>query len=135
MYPPTLRELLLIACFGAAGALARYGVWLGCQVFFNDYLGSKMAWGTLTVNLVGCFLLAALAEIADADIGITPEWRTALGVGLLGALTTFSTFGVETIGFVHKGHYLHAAANVGLNLIGGLAMVAAGVAVARWLTD
>jgi len=119
--------LLWVGCAGALGALVRYGV----SVAALRWWGGGFPWGTLTVNLVGCFLLGMVTELGVERGMITPETRAVLGTGFLGALTTFSTFGVETFRAVEVGQWGVAALNVGLNLTGGLALVGCGVWAAR----
>jgi CrcB protein len=126
-----MREIALIASFGALGALARYGT----SVLAARLLGSGFAYGTLAVNLIGCFLLGLVVEVFHQQMPTHNAWRAALGVGFLGALTTFSTFGVETFAFIEKQRYAAAALNVGTNLIIGLLCVWAGVALGRMIAS
>jgi CrcB protein len=93
--------------------------------------GDHFPIGTLLVNLIGCFLLGLLNEWFD-EIG-NRDLRLILGVGFLGALTTFSTFGVETFSKFQQGQPLLALTNVAANLLLGLAMAAAGFYVGKWL--
>jgi CrcB protein len=126
------RHLLLIAWIGlcgALGALARYGV--GLTVL--RWLGEGFAFGTLVVNVIGCFLLAFLVHVSTATDLVSEDVRLALGVGLLGAFTTFSTFGFETMMFLEDGDWHLAAGNVAANVVLGLAAVWAGLALARFV--
>ena len=79
--------LLGIALAGAAGALARYGL----SGLMHRFLGAAFPWGTLAVNLVGCFLLGLLLEVSRQSGWVSPGFRTIAGIGFLGAFTTFST--------------------------------------------
>ena len=125
-------HVLAIAVGGALGAVSRYGVNLACA----RWLGDHFAFGTLVVNVVGCFVLGLLAPLGSADI---PRWNflthSAVTVGFLGALTTFSTFGLETARFVENTQHGTAALNVGANLLLGMAAVFAGLLVGRWLVS
>lgn len=123
-----MNHLLLIAGAGALGALSRYGV----SVWALRVLGSRLPWGTLLVNVVGCLLLGFLLE-ASVLLPLSKEARLALGTGFLGSFTTFSTFGVETVALVEAGDWPGALLNVGLNLAVGLVCAAAGVFLARTL--
>lgn len=123
-----MNHLLLIAGAGALGALSRYGV----SLWALRVLGSRLPWGTLLVNVVGCLLLGFLLE-ASALLPLSKEARLALGTGFLGSFTTFSTFGVETLALVEAGDWPGALLNVGLNLVVGLICAAAGVFLARTL--
>ena len=80
-----MREVILVASFGALGAASRYGVGLAAQRLW----GSTFPWGTLAVNLLGCFLLGFLMHVVVEREGYSADLRAALGVGFLGAFTTF----------------------------------------------
>ena len=126
------RQLLIVALiglFGACGAVSRYAV--GVTVF--RWLGEGFAYGTLAVNVLGCFLLAVLAHLGTTTDLLEPDLRLALGVGFLGAFTTFSTFGYETMTYLEDGDWLLAAANVSANLVLGLVAVWAGLTLARYV--
>lgn len=86
------KEIWCVAIGGALGAASRHLVSVGCEQAF----GSRFPWGTLLVNVVGCFLLGWLIEAAEASESISDAWKLTIGTGFLGALTTFSTFGVQT---------------------------------------
>ncbi len=117
---------LLVAIAGAAGAVLRYriGVAVGVRAF---------PWATLGINLTGCFLLAMLiAGPAQSRWG--PVATTAVGIGLLGSFTTFSTFGYETFTLLRTERVGAAAAYVAASLVGGLAASAAGYLAGKALT-
>ncbi len=118
--------LVAIGVAGAIGALARYGVSLAAL----RWLGNDFPYGTLYVNLIGCFLLGIIVELTMEDRSLAPQTRVIVGTGFLGAFTTFSTFGVDTYRAMEAGAWGLAASNVAINVIGGLALVAAGVALA-----
>lgn len=123
-------RVIAIAAGGAIGAVARYGVGAGCVALW----GPRFGYGTLLVNVVGCFLLGLLMHeglvAAERD---APAWHVGLTVGLLGGLTTFSTFGYQTVRHVADGEALLALANVGLNVVVGLVAAAGGVWLAQAL--
>ena len=121
--------LIAIGFAGALGALARYGVSLAALRWF----GEDFPYGTLGVNLAGCFLLGVLAELTMEDAGLAPQTRAILGTGFLGAFTTFSTFGVETYRAMQVGAWGVAASNVALNVVGGNGQLAARVGLASAL--
>ena len=111
-----MRDLLLIALCGALGAVCRYGAGLGV----HRLAGPHFPWGTLVVNVAGCFLLGCAAEYALHRKDLAVHYHKALTVGFLGALTTFSTFGLETIRALEKDWrlgLLNAAANLAIGLI------------------
>jgi fluoride exporter len=114
---------VLVALAGAVGAVARYriGVAIGVRAF---------PWSTLGINLLGSFLLAFV--LAGPGASRWSESTTvAVGVGLLGAYTTFSTFGYETFTLWRTGRGASAALYVALSLVGGLALTALGYGVGR----
>lgn len=121
--------LIAIGFAGALGALARYAVSLAAL----RWLGEDFPYGTLCVNLAGCFLLGVIAELTMEDAGLAPQTRAIIGTGFLGAFTTFSTFGVDTYRAMQAGAWGVAASNVAINVVGGIILVAAGVALASAL--
>ncbi len=125
-----LHHVLAIALGGAAGATCRYLVNLAC----SRVLGSHFAFGTLTVNVIGCFLIGLLIPLGTAEF---PRWHavthSALTVGFLGALTTFSTFGFETTRFFENSQHGLGLLNIGVNMLLGLAAVYGGLLLGRSL--
>jgi fluoride exporter len=90
-------------------------------------------YGTLAVNLLGCFVIGFLAQLAEARGVFTSQTRALVFVGVLGGFTTFSSFGNETINLVRDGQMLNALGNVGANVVLGLLMVWLGRTVAYWI--
>ncbi len=133
-----LTRLFAIGLGGAMGAMSRYGVGVLCERAWGD----RYAIGTLLVNSVGCFLLGFLMHEVwlatsgdDRTTQAVPIWHSGLAVGLLGGLTTFSTFGYQTIRHLEAGEFGIAMLNVGANVLLGLAAAALGLATARFLTS
>lgn len=93
--------------------------------------GTWFPWGTLAVNVVGCFAIGLLMGVVEGRGGVGGELRLFLSMGLLGSLTTFSTFGYETVALVRDDHIGLAAASVAANLVVGLVAVVAGLALGR----
>ncbi|HKK92904.1 MAG TPA: fluoride efflux transporter CrcB [Longimicrobiales bacterium] len=123
----TDMQWIWIGLGGAAGALARWGI----SGVVHGALGFAIPWGTLLVNVVGCFGLGIVAVWADA--AASGEWmRSAVGIGFLGAFTTFSTFSLEAVRLVQDGHEGRAVVYVAASLVIGLLAVMAGFVVARW---
>lgn len=119
-----IRNVLCVACGGALGAVVRYLVSLGCE----QWLG-RFPWGTLIVNVVGCFVLGWLAEMAWTSTTFSEPFKLTVATGFLGAMTTFSTFGVQTIQ-LWKTSAFWALSNVAANVIVGLVAALAGVYLA-----
>jgi CrcB protein len=123
------RDLLWIALAGALGALSRYGL----STFIHRRFGDGMAWGTLTVNVLGSLALGLIVQIGLSSDALPKGARLALTVGFLGAFTTFSTFSYETFRYLDNGSWGTALVNVLANLIPGLLAVWAGMALGRLL--
>ena len=124
-----MLQLVWIAIAGALGALCRWGISRTGYALF----GAGFAWGTLIANVLGCFLLGLLMYTGLTTDKIPEALRTALAIGFLGALTTFSTFSYETIGYIEDGAWMLAALNIGANLAIGLGATVAGLVLARTL--
>jgi CrcB protein len=122
-----MTNLLLIAIGGAAGSVLRYGTSLA---LFRASERAGWPWGTLAANLIGCLLAGYVNGLLEARL-IRPELRFLLTVGFLGGYTTFSTFGHEATAYLRDGHYARAAAYVIVSNAAGLALVFAGLALAR----
>ncbi len=120
-------KIALIMAGGSLGALCRYGVSLLAVRLF----GAQFAWGTLLVNLAGCFLIGLAFSLADRTswMGILP--RLFFVTGYLGSLTTFSTFALESSHFMRAGDFGHALANFLANNLLGVTLVLLGIWVGR----
>ncbi|HEV2222391.1 MAG TPA: fluoride efflux transporter CrcB, partial [Candidatus Acidoferrales bacterium] len=116
-------RILLLAVFGVAGTLARYGL----EGAVQHRSGSSFPYGTLSVNLVGCFLLGLVGKFALNHVAISPDWRIGLTVGLFGAFTTFSTFSWETVRMLEDGEWVKGSAYVAASVLLGLIVMLAGI--------
>ncbi len=117
-----LRKILFLGIGGFLGSNARY--WISVLVIRLS--GGTFPLGTLTVNAAGCFLLGLLAG-SSSSWNISPGVKLMIGTGFLGALTTFSTFSIETVELFQKSSGFNAVLNVGFNLGIGIAAAAAGL--------
>jgi CrcB protein len=122
-----LLNIAFVAVGGAIGATARYLVSTWAAARFE----SSFPYGTLIVNLVGCFIIGAFMTIATERFIIHPHWRLLIAVGFLGGLTTFSSFSFETLRLLGEDNIMQAFANVGLNVLAGLTATWLGMAAAR----
>ena len=120
-------RLALIAIFGALGTLARYSL----QGFVQIRMASAFPYGTLLINLSGCFLLGLIGQFTLNRIVISPDWRVAIAVGFFGGYTTFSSFGWETAKMLEDGEWLRASAYVGVSVAAGLLLSVAGIRLAN----
>ena len=120
-------RLLLIALFGAIGTLARYGL----QGVVQIKMGSVFPYGTLLINLLGCFFLGLIGQLTLNRMIISPEWRVAIAVGFFGGFTTFSSFGWETAKMLEAGEWLRAGTYVATSVVLGLFLSVAGIHIAN----
>ncbi len=120
--------LLWVMIAGGLGTGARFlvGQWAAAR------LDPSFPYGTLIVNLVGCFALGLVAQLASST-SWSPELRAALTVGFLGGFTTYSSFNHETLSLFAAGSAGVALLNVGVTLAGGFAAGWLGIAAARQL--
>jgi CrcB protein len=124
----TLR-LFLIGAFGAVGTLARYGL----QGLVQIKMGSTFPYGTLLINLTGCFFLGLIGQLLLNRVIVPPEWRMAIAVGFFGGYTTFSSFGWETAKMLEAGEWLWATTYVAASVVFGLLLTVAGIRLASRL--
>ena len=120
-------RLLLIAVFGAIGTLARYGL----QGFVQVKMGSTFPYGTLAINLTGCFFLGLIGQITLNRMVISSELRMAIAIGFFGGYTTFSSFGWETAKMLEAGEWLWATTYVASSVVLGLFLSVAGIRLAN----
>ena len=115
---------------GAAGTLIRYGISLGAPKIF----GATFPAATLIVNLVGSFLMCAIMQVATTTEMISPTTRLALTTGVMGGLTTYSTFNYDVIQLARGGSWAlcvtYATVTFAGCLIAGLLGLAAGRMIA-----
>ena len=122
-----MNKWMWLAAGSLAGGLARY-VFSGAA---HRLLGAGFPYGTMAVNLLGCFLIGFLDALAQERMALGAAGRMFLMVGFCGAFTTFSTFALETSALLREGDWARAAVNVGVAVAAGLILVRAGVATAR----
>jgi CrcB protein len=120
-------RLLLIAIFGALGTLARFGL----QGLVQVKTGGAFPYGTLLINLTGCFFLGLLGQIMLNRMMVSPEMRIAITVGFFGGYTTFSSFGWETAKLMESGEWLRATTYVAASVVLGIFLSAAGIRLAN----
>jgi len=116
----------LIAIGGAIGACSRYLVSEMCVTLF----GRSFPYGTLTVNVVGSFIMGLLIAAVENEWLAPYPWRQIIGLGFLGALTTFSTFSMDNVLLMQQGAFVKMGINVLLNVL--LSISAAWLAY-QWL--
>ena len=120
-------RIVLIAIFGGVGTLARYGL----QGLVQVRIPSTFPYGTLMVNLTGCFLLGLIGQFTLNRLVISPDWRVAIAVGFFGGYTTFSSFGWETAKMLEDGEWMRATAYAGASVVAGLLLSVLGIRLAN----
>ncbi|KPL79376.1 hypothetical protein ADN00_02760 [Ornatilinea apprima] len=114
-----MKQIIVIGLGGFLGAIMRYGLSSFVQSALRNV---NFPYGTLIVNLLGCFIIGLLSALAELR-PFPPELRTFLMVGLLGAFTTFSTFSNESFNLLRGGENSLCLINIGMHLLAGLGMV------------
>ncbi len=123
-----MNTILLVGGGGAIGALLRYVV----SGLAYRYLGPTFPWGTLVANVLGCFFIGIIWAVTE-ESSVPPSARLFLLTGVLGAFTTFSTFGMETINLLRDGELGLALTNVLFSNVAGLLAVVLGLFLTRLL--
>jgi fluoride exporter len=120
-------KYLLILIGGGAGSLARY---LAVSAITTRW-GARFPWGTVAVNVTGCFLIGLIMTVVTERAHLHPYWRFVLVVGFLGGYTTFSSFEWETYTAMRDGGFRIGLANVVGSVVLGYAAVCVGSLLAR----
>ena len=119
----TLINAALVGSGGFLGSVFRYGL---SGLVHRQASLTTVPYGTLVVNLLGCLVIGVLAGLVESRQLFGPEFRRFALIGLLGGFTTYSTFGYETFAMIRGAEYLRAVANVGIQVVLGLALVGVG---------
>ncbi len=124
-----MDRVLWIGFAGALGTLTRYfvGLWAARA------LGTAFPFGTLFVNVAGCFLIAAVMQVAASTALLPPTARLAITTGFMGGLTTYSSFNYETTKLASDGAWGASTLNFCLTTLGCLAAGLLGALLARRL--
>jgi len=122
-----MTRLLFICLAGALGTGTRYLVGLGA----GRLIGTGFPFGTLIVNVLGCFLIAAITHVALATELISPTLRLTLTTGFMGGLTTYSSFNLETTQLLESRAWYAATVNFGATVVGCFLAGLLGFALAR----
>ena len=115
-----MSNLLFIGLGGFIGAILRYSVGGFIQGWSK---GNSFPIGTLAVNILGCFVIGLLSQLAESHGLFSPETRSLLFIGFLGAFTTFSTFGNETMNLLQSAKPWLSITNVSAHIVLGLVAI------------
>ncbi len=121
-----MKLILAIGTGSFIGGVLRY---LLSQFMQTKFL-STFPFGTLTVNIIGCFLIGLVFGLTDRG-NLTQEWRLFLVTGLLGGFTTFSAFSAETVGLLRDGQFWYATAYILASVFIGLTATFIGNAIIK----
>jgi CrcB protein len=124
-----MQKTILIGLAGLAGTLLRY--WLAG--FVARQYGEAFPWGTMAVNLIGCFITGAVFYLTEERFLISPAVRTVVLIGLLGGFTTFSSYGLQTFTLLRDGEFGMATLNVAVSNVVGLMMLWVGYVLGKAL--
>ncbi len=118
-----MSKVFLVGVGGFIGAALRY---LICEYIQNITQSANFPYGTLVVNITGCFLIGIIYHLVESQTGITAEMRLLLMVGILGSFTTYSTFSNETMNLLQDQRFFLALTNIGTHILLGLSAVVLG---------
>jgi len=116
-----------IAIFAIIGAFARYGQ----SIVVQGVLGRSFPFATLSINVLGSFLMGFLFFETLERINLSPELRTGILTGGLGAYTTFSTFSLESLGLIENGEMVKAGLYIGASVVLSIAAAIFGAFLSR----
>jgi CrcB protein len=115
-----MEKILIIGAGGFLGSIFRYWVSGFFQKFSNS---TQFPYGTLAVNLIGCFIFGILVQLAETQGLFNSETRAFIFIGILGGFTTFSTFSSESVNLLKAGENTSAAINLVAHIVFGLGAV------------
>ena len=104
------RSLLLVAIGSCIGGVSRFL----CQQFVQKHFPSSIPLGTLSVNIIGCFIIGVIYGLANKNDILSPELRMFIATGFCGGYTTFSSFAYENISLIQEGEFYYTGLNIKL---------------------
>ena len=122
-----MLNLFIIGLGGFIGAIMRYLI----SGWVYQLVGTRLPYGTLAVNIIGSFILGFFLILANERFVVTDLTRSFIAIGMMGALTTFSTFSFETLSLLQNTMFLKAGLNIVLNVFCTLIAVWGGSIVAK----
>ena len=125
-----MKTAITIALFSAAGGLTRY--YFSGWVY--SHLGRAFPYGTFAVNIIGAYFIGLIMELGLNSSVISDTMRIGLTVGLMGGLTTFSTFSYETFRLLEDGQFFVAFTNILASVAACLLLTWLGIVTVRTLT-
>ena len=126
MIPDILKNTIMVGCGSFIGGAARYLISVAMKTMSKGF-----PWGTLVVNLVGCLVIGLLWGFFSKNFSESSSWALFMTVGICGGFTTFSTFSKEALIMLQSGNIVGLISYIGVSVIAGVALVAAGYYLAR----
>ncbi len=125
-----MYRFFLVGAGGFVGSILRYWFSGLVQMWAQN---STFPFGTMAVNVIGCFVIGFLSQLADSRGVFTSDTRALVFVGVLGGFTTFSSFSNDTMNLFRGGETGPALLNLGASIVLGLGAVWLGRAIAYWI--
>ena len=122
-----MLKIIMVAVGGGIGATTRYLV----SMWAAERFGTNFPYGTLIVNVIGCFIIGAFMTLTTERMIVSPYWRLLITVGFVGGLTTFSSYSYETFKLLQEADVMMAMYNLMGNLIIGFFATWLGITAAR----
>lgn len=120
-----LKSLFIIGAGGFLGSISRYGITL----LTTKLWGSGFPWGTISVNIIGSFLIGIVYGMAVHNDWLSADLRLFLAIGFCGSFTTFSTFSYDIIQLLNTGHFIYTTLYIAGSILAGILAVYAGIGV------
>jgi CrcB protein len=123
-----VKTYLWIALGGALGSMLRYGL----GTFIDARLGGLFPWGTVIVNITGCFVIGFFSTLTGAEgrVMVAPDMRLFVLVGICGGYTTFSSFSLQTLNLLRSGDLMRGGGNIAVSVVACMLAVWIGAAAA-----
>ncbi|MCK5296681.1 MAG: fluoride efflux transporter CrcB, partial [Alphaproteobacteria bacterium] len=127
----TLRIFMAVAAGGAIGSMGRYLVSMQALKLF----GTAFPWGTMSVNVIGSFIMGAVVELMTVKWNVSEEVRNLVLVGILGGFTTFSSFSLDFVRMMEKQQVTEAFIYLAGSIMIGVSALLAGFSLLRWVSS
>lgn len=124
-----IQLIVIVGCGGFIGAAIRYLISINATKVF----GVDFPYGTLIANVLGAIIIGFVMRLSLDTTMVSPNTKLFLTTGIMGGLTTFSTFSYETVSMLNAGEYLVGALNLGLNVVLSFIGVVIGMSIAKLL--
>lgn len=122
-----IKSLLIVGMGSFIGGSLRYAL----SILMKNICGQGFPWGTLTVNLIGCFIFGIVFASFNKHLSLTHPWCLLLTTGICGGFTTFSTFANESIQMLQNGNWAHFISYVAISVIVGMGLIALGYLIIK----